>query len=84
MSDEFHARWMALVTAIRNKADARGIAPNAIEDHEADLKVSLPLEGTEYFLHSFKKHEVEHGDSAELADQVLADYEAHRTRMAMG
>jgi len=84
MSDAFHARWIALVTAIRNKADARGIEPNAVEDHEADLKVSLPLEGTEYFLHSFKKHEVEHDDSAELADKVLADYEAHRTRMAMG
>ena len=84
MSDAFHARWIALVTTIRDRADARGMAANAIEDQEADLKVSLPLEGTEYFLHSFKKHEVEHDDPAELADKVLADYEAHRTRVAMG
>ena len=82
MSDEFHARWMALVTVIRNKADARGVDPNAIEDHEPDLRVSLPLEGTEYFLHSFKKHEVQHDDPAELADKVLEDYDAHRTPAA--
>ena len=47
MSDELHARWTALMTAIRNRAAASGIEPGAIEDHEHDLKVSLPLEGNE-------------------------------------
>jgi hypothetical protein len=84
MSDELPARWAALMTAIRNRAAASGIEPGAIEDHEHDLKVSLPLEGTEYFLHSFKKSEVLHEDPAALASKLYADYEAHRTRGAAG
>lgn len=84
MSDDLHARWAALVTAIRSRAAASGIAPGAIEDHEHDLKVSLPLAGTEYFLHTFKKSDVLHADPAGLASGLYADYDAHRTRAATG
>ena len=84
MSDELPARWAALLTAIRNRAAASGVGPAAIEDHPRDLKVSLPLEGNEYFLHAFKKSEVLHEDAAALASKLFADYEAHRTRGAAG
>ena len=84
MSDELPARWAALMTTIRNRAATGGIEPGAIEDHEHDLKVSLPLEGTEYFLHTFKKSEVLHVDPAALASKLYADYDAHRTRAATG
>jgi hypothetical protein len=84
MSDELHARWAALMTAIRNQAAASRIEPGAIEDHEHDLKVSLPLEGNEYFLHTFKKSEVLHEDPAALASKLYDDYDAHRTRVATG
>ena len=84
MSDELHPRWTALMEAIRKRAAAGGIAPAAIEDHERDLKVSLPLEGNEYFLHSFRKSEVLHDDAEALAARLYADYDAHRTRVATG
>ena len=84
MSDELHARWAALMTAIRNRAAAAGIEPGAIEDHEHDLKVSLPLAGNEYFLHTFKKSEVLHADPAALVSGLYADYESHRTHAATG
>jgi len=84
MSDELHARWAGLMTAVRNQAVARRIEPGTIEDHEHDLKVSLPLSGNEYFLHTFRKSEVLHGDQAELATRLYADYDAHRTRVGTG
>lgn len=84
MSDELRTRWAALMTAIRNQAAASGIEPSAIEDREQVLKVSLPLEGNEYFLHTFKKSEVLHQDPAALSSQLYADYGAHRTRAATG
>jgi hypothetical protein len=84
MSDELHARWAALMTAIRSQAAASGIKPGAIEDRAQDLKVSLPLEGTEYFQHAFKKSEVLHEDPGTLASKLYADYDAHRTRVATG
>ena len=84
MSDELHARWTALMTAIRNRAAASGIEPGAIEDREHDLRVSLPLEGNEYFLHTFKKSEVLHNDTAALTSKLYADYEAHRPRATTG
>jgi len=84
MSDELHARWTALMTAIRNRAAASGIEPGAIEDHEHDLRVSLPLEGNEYFLHTFKKSEVLHNDTAALTSKLYVDYEAHRPRATTG
>jgi hypothetical protein len=84
MSDELHARWAALMTAVRTRATTSGIEPGAIEDHEHDLKVSLPLEGTEYFQHTFKKSEVLHEDPAALAAKLYADYYGHRTSAATG
>ena len=84
MSNELHTRWAALMTAIRNQAAAYGITPSAIEDHEQGLKVSLPLQGNEYFLHTFKKSEVLHQDPAALSSHLYADYDAHRTRAATG
>ena len=84
MSAELQARWAALMTAIRSQAAASRIEPGAIEDREQELKVSLPLTGNEYFLHSFKKAEVLHEDPAALAAKLYADYDAHRTRVATG
>ena len=82
MSDELQARWTALMTAIRNQAAASRLKPAAIEENAQDLKVSLPLEGNEYFLHTFRKSDVLHEDPAALAAKLYADYEAHRTRAA--
>jgi hypothetical protein len=84
MSDQLHARWAALITAIRSQAAASRIEPSAIEDHEHDFKVSLPLEGNEYFPHTFKKSDVLHEDPVALASKLYADYDAHRTRVATG
>ena len=84
MSDEFNARWAGLMAAIRSQATARGVDPRAVHDHREDCRVSLPLEGTEYFVHTFKKSEVLHEDAAGLADKLYADYEAHRTHLAAG
>lgn len=84
MSDELPTRWAALMTAIRSRAATSRIGPGAIEDHEHDLRVSMPLEGNEYFLHTFRKSEVLHEDPTALASKLYADYEAHRTRVATG
>lgn len=84
MSDELNARWAGLMAAIRTQATARGADPRAVHDHPADLRVSLPLEGNEFFVHTFSKSEVLHQDPAELTSKLYADYEAHRTRVATG
>jgi hypothetical protein len=79
MSDDLHARWLALLTAIRREFDAHGGDPNSVEADENDLRISLPLEGNEYYSHHFKKAEVLKDNPAELAATLYADYETHRT-----
>ena len=78
MSDDLHAPWLALLAAIRREFDAHGGDPNTVEADEKDLRISLPLEGNEYYSHHFKKAEVLK-DPAELAATLYADYETHRT-----
>lgn len=79
MSDDIHPRWLALLAAIRKEVETHGSNPNSVEADEAEFRVSLPLEGTEFYSHHFKKWEVLHDNPAELAARLYADYEAHRT-----
>ena len=84
MDDKQHARWAALLEAIRREVAARGTDPGSVESQEEKLKVSLPLEGNEYFSHTFKESEVQGDDPAKLATRFYADYLAHRTGVETG
>ena len=79
MDDKLNARWLALLEAIRREVAARGNDPSGVHAHE-ELRVSLPLQGNEYFSHSFKESEVLEDDPAELASRLYAEYQAHQTR----
>jgi hypothetical protein len=79
MPDDLHDPWLALLAAVRREFDAHGGDPNSVEADEQDLRISLPLEGNEYYSHHFKKAEVLKDNPAELAARLYADYQTHRT-----